>query len=126
MVVNIVVDPDALNVVKKATLAENVHKTVAAVAEVVVVAMAVAKEVVPVLNVVKKDTSPENVLRPVAAVVEVAMVAAEVTVEVAEAVTVVAVAVVAEEEETPELICQHKIKLPKKVLSKPIQAPENL
>ena len=49
-VVNIVADLDALNVVKKATLAESVHKTVVMASEVVFevvaeVAMVVAKEV---------------------------------------------------------------------------------
>jgi len=125
-----VVDPDALNVVKKATLAESAHKMVAVEAEVAEVAMVVAeevaKEVVPVSNVVKKVISPENAQKPVEAVVEVVTVVAEVevTVEVAEVDMADAVADVVEE--TPELIYLHKIKLLKKVQSKPIQVLENL
>jgi len=98
-VVNIVADPDALNVAKKATLAESVHKTVAMATEVVVVAVEVAEVAVMVAK-------------------EVA-----VTVEVAEVVTADAVADVVA---TPESICLRKIKRRKKVLSKPMQVLENL
>ena len=66
-VVNIVADPDALNVVKKATLAESVHKTVAMATEVGVVAVMVAKEVavtVEVAEVVTADAVADVVATP--------------------------------------------------------------
>ena len=105
-VVNIVADPDALNVVKKATLAESVHKTEAMATEVVVVAVEVAEVAVTVAEVAVMGAK------------EVA-----VTVEVAEVVTADAVADVVA---TPESICLRKIKRRKKVLSKPMQVLENL